>query len=96
MLGLPLPSIASNEVLNKLKPLYLDLLRDIKEKEEDSLYIRPLFDEDSPPSKAILLLYFLEYPSPFLRANVQKNIIMQILLPVLWVCCQRTLTLNTR
>mmetsp|Transcript_59210 Transcript_59210/g.69238 ORF Transcript_59210/g.69238 Transcript_59210/m.69238 type:complete len:491 (+) Transcript_59210:244-1716(+) len=63
MLGLPLPSIASNEVLNKLKPLYLDLLRDIKEKEEDSLYLRPLFDEDSPPSKAIVLLYFLQYPS---------------------------------
>lgn len=62
MLGMPLPGEASNAQLKQLKPLYNQILRDIKENKENSTFLLPLFDTDVTQDKAILILYFLEFP----------------------------------
>jgi hypothetical protein len=62
MLGLPLPGEASNAQSNQLKPLYNEILRDIKENKEKSTFLLPLFETDETQDKAILILYLLEFP----------------------------------
>jgi hypothetical protein len=62
MLGLPLPGEASNAQSNQLKSLYNDILRDIKENKENSIFLLPLFETDGTQDKAILMLYLLEFP----------------------------------
>jgi hypothetical protein len=66
LLELPFPSEATNEQLEELRIVYVDLMSDKKSKSGDTYFeqmFRFLDEAESQPDAAVLILYTLEFPA---------------------------------
>lgn len=75
-LDLPLPAEASNEQLEQLMPVYVDLLSDKKAESKDTHFeqmFRVLDKADSEPDAAVMVMYTLEFPELVRSARLDKS-----------------------
>ena len=74
LLGLPLPHDATKAQLNTLKPIYEDVLKDIRQNQEKSRFLKPILNSTQEEAgEAIMLFYFLDFPQMTRTSAVSSN-----------------------
>ena len=75
-LGLPLPHDATKAQLNTLKPIYEEVLKDIRQNQEKSRFLEPILNNSTKGEEAgvaILLFYFLDYPQMTTTSSISSS-----------------------
>ncbi|GFH50162.1 hypothetical protein CTEN210_06638 [Chaetoceros tenuissimus] len=73
-LGLPFPDEAASKHFQILRPIYTHVLKDIREKGEESIFIEKILNtyKQKNPDEAMLLLYFFQYPNMVRTTRIQS------------------------